>query len=463
MRSIRRIFSPNLDTFVGFGMLWVILAYVALYDMKQIHGFVLGGFAAGYLSVLLPIWLVDGLKSSLEAMVPRRYKMAHEDLDKVTVIIACKDGESVIGKTLHSLLRKLTPEQVIVASNGSTDRTCEIARSFGVQVFDFHEPLGKVRAINSVLPMVKTPYVLLLDDDTLLAGATIPTGLLEKGYDAVAFRVFVKPETWVSFLQMHEYRKSFDVARLYHNKRASVQNISGAIGLFKLDMLIRQIRLHNGEFSGEDLQRTLLIHIEAGRSARGGRGVVLARSIVITQAPTTIPALFRQRTFGWFPGIYGNFPNYVRILCNRRQPAVLRFEAFYTCFLICVMDIFRLLSLPVMIFYPWYFLVMYCMYVLMELPPYARAGRVEPFWVVLLIPLYGVFGMLTRICASAVFVYRRLVFRFDTLVYFDDYRLASKRVKVLSSGIVLVVVAGFLGLNVLISYSSLITSLTVSF
>jgi len=274
------------DALAGQATLLLILLYTALYGYFHVQGAFLQDISTAYLIILVPIWLIDGLKSSFEALVPREYKSSREDLDKVTVIIACKDGEDVIGKTLHSLLRKFKPEQIIVSSNGSTDRTCDIAREKGVVCLDFKEPLGKVRAINAAIPYAKTPYILLLDDDTLISGATIPTGLLDEGYDAVAFRVLVKISTWVTKFQAHEYRKSCDIGRRFHNKGASVQNISGAIGLFKREVLEHQINQHTGEFSGEDLQRTLLIHL-ADAHGKGG-GVVLARSIVITQAPSTL-------------------------------------------------------------------------------------------------------------------------------------------------------------------------------
>jgi len=454
---------PNPDTLAGFGMLWLIVLYLVLYDVLHIHGVVLRGFGLGYLTVLLPIWLIDGFKSSLESMTPHRYKNADEDLSKVAVVIACKDGEDVIGPTLKSLVRKFDPRQIVVASNGSTDRTCEIAREYGVKVLDFKEPLGKVRAINAALPYVIAPYVLLLDDDTMIAGATIPTGLLDQGYGAVAFRVLVKPETWVSKLQLHEYRKSFDIGRRYHNRRGSVQNISGAIGLFRRDALLWQIERHTGEFSGEDLQRTLLVHMMADQSHARAGGVVLSRSIVITQAPTTLATLYRQRSFGWFPGLYANFTNYLRIMANPRLPRLLRVEALYGCVFVCLLDILRLLSLPIMFFYPWYFVITYAAYVVMELPPYLRTGHVEPLWVILTVPLYGLFGFFTRMSAFATFVYRRLTFKLSHVRYFDDYRQAPPRAKFISAGLVLAGIATILVLNAVLNYSSYITGLHISF
>ncbi len=442
------------DTIAGRLTLWVIILYTCAYGYLYLNNVAITNLGPGYLIILIPIWLIDGLKSSFEALVPREYKNSKEDLDKVTVIIACKDGEAVIDKTLHSLLRKFRPEQIIVASNGSTDRTCEIVRQRDAVCLDFKEPLGKVRAINAAIPYTKTPYILLLDDDTLIAGATIPTGLLDEGYDAVAFRVLVKISTWITQFQAHEYRKSCDIGRRFHNKGASVQNVSGAIGLFKREVLERQITQHTGEFSGEDLQRTLLIHL-ASANDRGG--VVLARSIVITQAPTTLKDLFNQRTFGWFPGLYANFARMMKIVFDRRAPIALRYDSFHTCVLVSVLDILRVLSLPIVIFYPGYFVIMYIAYFMVEFIPYYRSYRTEPLWVILLFPFYGIFGLLTRACAFTAFLYRRFTVKLMRSNYLDDYRNASFGMKMISTFFASAIILSVLALNLIFNYSALFT------
>jgi len=49
---------------------------------------------------------------------------------------------------------------------------------------------GKASAVNYAVYRVQTPYTLLLDDDTRLGGARLPTSLLAAdGFDAVAFHV----------------------------------------------------------------------------------------------------------------------------------------------------------------------------------------------------------------------------------------------------------------------------------
>lgn len=85
---------------------------------------------------------------------------------KTPVIIAAYNEEHRIGNVLRSLPADLT--EPIVAVNGSTDATVEIARSFGVKVHDFEEQ-GKLPAIQKVLASLgerALEPLLLLDADT---------------------------------------------------------------------------------------------------------------------------------------------------------------------------------------------------------------------------------------------------------------------------------------------------------
>lgn len=450
-----RLFKLNLDQLAGNVALSATILYVGLYGYVQVGGFVLD-VNWGYLSILLPILLFDGAKSTIEMFMRSSFAEGDEDISKVTAVIACKNGETIIGKTIKSALHTFPPHQIIVAANGCSDRTVEVARSFGV-ICEELGPIGKVRAINEVLHLVKTPYVLLLDDDTLLKDAKIPTSILDNGYNAVAFRVFVKKTTWVSYFQMHEYRKSMDISKSFHSRHGSVQNVSGAIGLFTLAELLRQIKLHTGEFSGEDLQRTLLAHM-----ANGSKGVVLSDSIVVTEGPATLKDLYKQRVFGWFPGLYANMGLFIKLMFRKKVPRPLRVDAFYSCFVVTALDIIRVLALPVMIFYPGYFAVTYVVYVSLELVPYFKNGRREPLWVILLYPLYGIFNLLTRICALVVFIYRRLVARAARLAFFDDYREAPGPVKTISSTVVVALFSSLLALNLTYNYSAIFTNVDLT-
>jgi cellulose synthase/poly-beta-1,6-N-acetylglucosamine synthase-like glycosyltransferase len=294
-----------------------------------------------------------------------------------------------------------------------------VRRYKGVRLIESKEPIGKVSAINVALAEVATPYCLIMDDDVLIGGATFPTDPLGEIYGGIAFRVLPKKTNWVTLIQAHEYRKSMDIGKVFHNARATVQNISGAIGLFKTGELKRQIEIHTGEFCGEDLQRTLLIHLAADN-----RGVVIVDSLVETEVPDTLPSLFKQRVYGWNPGMYSNFLNYLRLLTRKNIPWTLKYDAFYNAVLVTLADPLRVVALPVLIFNPAIALVIYATYVFLESIPYLALKRKEPYWVVPVFPLYGIFNFVGRITAFAVFAYRRFAVMFARQDKPDDYRHA---------------------------------------
>lgn len=416
------------DRFSAYAIVYIIIAYLAIvfiYRGENIFSVPLNWLT---LSVLVPIFLTDGIKSVIEALSKKSYLTGREDLSKVSVVIPTKDGGETVRLTIESLLKRFPRHNIIVASNGSKDDTCKIARSLGVKVLDIPDPIGKVNAINQGLHIVKTPYVLIMDDDTLIQDAKIPTELLDKGYEGVAFKVLPIKENWLTTIQLHEYRKSMDIGRAFHNSGATVQTVSGAVGLFHTNELIRQIELHSGEFSGEDLQRTLLIHAEKGK-----KGVVITDSVVETFAPKTLLELFNQRLFGWNPGFYSNIMLYIRILFSPHIKAKLRFEAMYSVLFVTSLDALRIVSLPVLLFSPVFIVIFYIVYVVFETITWLSMGRVEPYWVVLVMPFYGLFNFVSRVGALGAFLYRRLTYYFMSHKNeYDDYRRAGIKSRILA-------------------------------
>ena len=69
-------------------------------------------------------------------------------------------------------------DEIVLADTGSTDRTVEIARSFGAKVVDFPWIDDFSAARNAALEEVTGDWVLLMDCDERMVRDTIPT-LLE--------------------------------------------------------------------------------------------------------------------------------------------------------------------------------------------------------------------------------------------------------------------------------------------
>ncbi len=408
----------------------IILLYIAFYGVFITQGFVYSELNPWFLVIFIPIILIDCFKTALECSTTYTFSSttANKNLRKITVIIPTKDGGATLEATIKDLLIKFKPRQIIVASNGSTDNTCEIARQYKVRLLDIEKPIGKIDAINAALILVKTEYCITIDDDVLIGKSIIPTELLKEA-SGIAFRVLPKIDNWVTKIQAHEYRKSMDVGKNFHNSSATVQNISGAIGLFRTKELVRQINFHTGEFSGEDLQRTLLIHL-AKHLAKEDNRVLLSQSIVETEVPNTISSLYKQRVFGWGPGLLSNTKNFFKILIKKNIHPKLRYEAFYSLFLVIILDPLRLIALPILIWYPTITIIVYLFYVLLELIPYLKMKRQGPLWVIFVTPIYGLFNFLARVTGSLVFLYRRIAVFLAKKPRLDDYRTVELKYRV---------------------------------
>jgi len=85
----------------------------------------------------------------------------------LSVAIVCCNEEANIGRTLASVFE--VADEIILIDSGSTDRTLEIAASFGPKVKIFHEPWkGFAPQKNSAIAKAGCDWVLLLDADESL-------------------------------------------------------------------------------------------------------------------------------------------------------------------------------------------------------------------------------------------------------------------------------------------------------
>src|SRR5438093_2588012 len=128
---------------------------------------IIGGIA------IIPGYLNVQLVSSLILDRPRPIEF-DQDYPDVTLLIAAYNEEDRIRETLEYALRQDYPGtlHVVVADDGSTDRTREVAELVGgndsrVRVVTSNHA-GKSEALNTALTTVDTPLVATIDADTLL-------------------------------------------------------------------------------------------------------------------------------------------------------------------------------------------------------------------------------------------------------------------------------------------------------
>lgn len=361
---------------------------------------------------------VDFVKLLVELLGRADDRRFRSDPSLVTAVIPSKNGAQRLPVTVEALAPSIPPERIIVVNDGSTDDTAEVARGLGCRVFSFTRSKGKASAVNFAVYRVATPFTLLLDDDTRMGNARIPTALLsDQACDAVAFHVLpdrrsrngAQGNNFLGHLQRYEYGKSMEVGKRFQDFAQSVSCVSGAAGLFRTSDLNELHHEHTTVFQGEDLQRTI-IHLLHGKR------IVFANEPVWTVVPHTWPQWFQQRMLGWYPGFYHTFPNMLRLMFARKQGWRLRYEMAYNTYTV-LSDPLKVWSLAVLALTPalrpW-LLVVYLLYLAFELYswwvvriPGTRARA--PLTVLLVYPLYGAINTILRSLSLLVWAWLRFV------------------------------------------------------
>ncbi len=381
-------------------------------------GAMLTGGAGSVVFVVLFCALVDFVKLLVELLGRSEERRFTTDASRVTAVIPSRNGEDRLPMTVGELRRFLPPERILVVDDASTDRTSAVAADLGCRVHRFERGKGKAAAINYAVHRVETPLTLLLDDDTRMGGARIPTSLLtDEGYDAAAFHVLpdrrgregARGNNFLGALQRYEYGKSMEIGKRFHDVTESVSCISGAVGLFRTEDLHRHHHEHTGVFQAEDLQRTI-IHLLHRRR------IVFANEPVWTVAPSRWSEWFRQRLTGWYPGLYHQLANFLRLLFRPGVPWRLRYEMVYNLYTV-ISDPLKILSMVVIAVTPslrWWGVVVYLTYLAFEIYPYwvvrvPGDRRRAPGAVLLLYPLYGALNTLLRAGALGTWFWYRYV------------------------------------------------------
>lgn len=350
--------------------------------------------------VLISLYIFDRFLVFLHLF---RKPVEHEKLeceaDTISVVIAAHNSQEVIGETIRQVLTHgIDPKNVIVVSDASTDNTVEIARSYGVTVIINKRNFQKGLSISRVVGLVSTPYVLILDDDTHIQGITIPTNLMQQ-YAAVSFTVLPLQSGRLIFdLQAFEYRRSMIMSKELRGDVGGVNNVSGAIGLFRTSDLRFQSRRHSGQVGGEDQQRTAMVHLYSV-----GQGVTHVQEVVRTIVPATWGALFHQRAFKWNRAVADNFWLFWQMIWSTRVPFILKLDRMQALF-IFLSEPMRIMGwgavflslnttrLQTAIF-------VYCLTLLWELAIYQKTGRQDKLYIPLIYPFYSTWKNCTRFIA----------------------------------------------------------------
>jgi biofilm PGA synthesis N-glycosyltransferase PgaC len=248
---------------------------------------------------IVPGYLNVQLVSSLILDRPRPIEFDH-DYPDVTLLVAAYNEERQIRETLDYALRQDYPGKlhVVVADDGSTDRTREIAELLSrddarVRVVTADHG-GKSEALNAALATVDSPLVATIDADTLLMPSALKRAIarmLSAPDDtvAVAGSVLVRNSRAGALARVQEWDYFLAIASVKRQQALFQGTLvaQGAFSVYRTDA-VRRVGGWPDKI-GEDIVLTWSLIRE------GGRTIFEPTAVAFTDAPTEFGHFARQR------------------------------------------------------------------------------------------------------------------------------------------------------------------------
>jgi biofilm PGA synthesis N-glycosyltransferase PgaC len=248
---------------------------------------------------LIPGYLNIQLLSSILLDIPRPLRFDVE-FPRVALLVAAYNEQGSIAETLDYVLRSDYPGdfEVVVADDGSTDRTREIAAEYAardprVRLFGVDHG-GKANTLNAALATVSAPLTATFDADTLLMPYSLKHAvarLLVSPPDtvAVAGAVLVRNSRENLLTRAQEWDYFLGIASV-KRAQALLQGTLVAQGAFSV-YDTTALRLVGGwpNRIGEDIVLTWRMLLQ------GGRSVFEPTAVAFTDAPSGSGAFARQR------------------------------------------------------------------------------------------------------------------------------------------------------------------------
>lgn len=236
----------------------------------------------------------------------------------ITALVPAYNEEEGLGDTLESLLAQTVPfAEIIVVDDCSSDRTREIAESYGVTVLTPPENLGsKAKAQNYGLPYVSTDLVLPVDADTLLAPDYVEKILPvfdDPQVEIAAGNVQTRftNTTWEKGRQI-EYLFGFHYHRPVQNLANSPVVCSGCCSVFRVATLREQFGGFPERTIVEDMDYTW------SQQIAGKRAVYVGDAVAWAADPTTLLYL-RKQMWRWMAGFFQNVRLHYLDLLRKKQ------------------------------------------------------------------------------------------------------------------------------------------------
>jgi cellulose synthase/poly-beta-1,6-N-acetylglucosamine synthase-like glycosyltransferase/peptidoglycan/xylan/chitin deacetylase (PgdA/CDA1 family) len=219
----------------------------------------------------------------------------------VTVIVPAYNECKTIAATVRSLAFGTHPTiEVLVVDDESSDGTADEVERLGLaNVRVVRVPAGgKAAALNAGLALASNDLVVMVDADTVVAPDAVHR-LVQPFADprvgAVAGNVKVgNRNTVIGRWQHIEYVIGFNLDRRLYDTLGCMPTVPGALGAYRRDA-VRQAGGMSHSTLAEDTDLTMALQ------RAGWRVVYQESAIARTEAPSTVPQLWRQR-YRWSYG-----------------------------------------------------------------------------------------------------------------------------------------------------------------
>ena len=325
---------------------------IRYYELIIIPYFYFANFS--YLIILI-LGFLNARKLYLETKLNLIEKMVTlKSLTPISILMPAYNEEKSIIDSVYAMLRMNYPDfEVLVCNDGSTDRTIELLISeFSLFKSDAVPPQllpsapirniylssvysnlvvldkengGKADALNAGINLSQNSLICCVDADSLLdsdglmcislpffedpeltiaTGGTIcminTSGIASKNISKDGIDGSV-PWTWIGMIQGMEYLRAFLVGRMGWDYLGCTTIISGALGLFKKEIVLKVGGYTKGAI-GEDMELLLRMHNYCLFENRPYRVKFLPDPVCWTEAPSDLSTLGKQRS-RWQQGL----------------------------------------------------------------------------------------------------------------------------------------------------------------
>jgi cellulose synthase/poly-beta-1,6-N-acetylglucosamine synthase-like glycosyltransferase len=326
--------------------------------VDNLHHLVINGYIL-YSLIILGIYIYIALRVDDEFVTPKKVWHHYNRNPKVAIILPAYNEEVCIVESVRSaILQDYENKQIIVVSDGSTDKTVELViNAFGLSshhtaakrlselaassdlytarirnvytnrniVLIDSDNGGKASALNLGIFFSDAEWILNVDADTVIVNHAISTTLLYLREDSDACSCFVGvlngnevrngevirhevPKHFLARLQWLEYIRSFILWRVAHDKRNATVVMPGAYTFMKRSVALEVGGYKHGYLS-EDMEITLSI-VEQGKRIQ-----FIPEFLAWTEVPENYNSLSKQR-MRWYRGALECLVKYRGLLFN---------------------------------------------------------------------------------------------------------------------------------------------------